>query len=288
MGSLISEKYEKWEQICERRFETLRSNEEELNQFFIQQYGLNNIISPEVKDKTITVRKADLQREIRSLLSYAVGCFMGRYSLDYEGIAYAGGVWDSSRYMHIIPVADAIIPIGREEDFENDILHLITDFLRIVYGEDTLGQNLEFIAAVLGGTGTPQKIIRDYFLKEFYTDHCRIYRKCPIYWLFDAGKKNSFKALVYLHRYDQNTLRNLRLNYICKIQQYDSVRLQNITEMSREKFSRQVEKIRNKLEEIALYHEKICTAISQEIILDLDDGVKLNYAKLEQLLAKIK
>ncbi|MDE5753551.1 MAG: hypothetical protein K2H89_03270, partial [Oscillospiraceae bacterium] len=261
MGSLISEKYRKWEQICEQRFEALKSNEEELNQLFMRQYGLNHIISSEVKERTITVRKADLQREIKSLLSYAVGCFMGRYSLDYEGIAYAGGTWDSSRYVRIIPVADAIIPLGREDDFQNDILHLIIDFLRIVYGEDTLEQNLEFIAAALGGTGTSKEIIRDYFLKEFYADHCRIYRKCPIYWLFDAGRKNSFKALVYLHRYDQNTLQNLKINYICKIQQYDSIRLQNLTETNQKKLSRQAERLQNKIIEIALYHEKIDTAI---------------------------
>ena len=189
MGTLISDKYAAWERECEVRFQKLKQNEEDLNRIFIDIYGLQDELTPEVEDKDVTVRKADLQREIKSLISYAVGCMFGRYSLDEEGLVYAGGDWDISRYKTIIPDADNIISICDDAYFEDDMLGKFVDFVRTAYGADTLKKNLAFIADALGGTGMPRERIRHYFLTGFYADHCKIYQKRPIYWLFDSGKK---------------------------------------------------------------------------------------------------
>ena len=201
--------YDKWAQECEGRFNQLKANEEELNRIFIDIYGLQDELTPEVEDKDVTVRKADLQRDIKSLLSYAVGCMFGRYSLDSEGLAYAGGDWDESKYKTFLPDVDGIIPITDEEYLGDDIVTRLCSWLKIVYGEDTLEENVDFIAKALGGRGSSSReIIRNYFLKDFFKDHCKIYQKRPIYWLFDSGKQNGFKALIYLHRYTPDTIGN--------------------------------------------------------------------------------
>ena len=195
MARLIADKYKEWEAECEARFNQLKANEEELNRIFIKIYGLQDELTPDVEDRDVTVRKADLQREIKSLISYAVGCMFGRYSIDVEGLCYAGGEWDASKYKTIIPDADNIIPICDDEYFEDDIVGLFVQFVKTVYGADTLDENLKFIADALGGKGAPKEVIRNYFLNDFYADHCKIYQKRPIYWLFDSGKKNGFKSL---------------------------------------------------------------------------------------------
>lgn len=284
-----------WQGQCKERFEKLKANEEELNRIFIDIYGLQDELTPEVEDKDVTVRKADLQRDIKSLLSYAVGCMFGRYSLDVEGLAYAGGEWDSSKYKSYIPDADNVIPITDEEYLDDDIVSRLCAWLKAVYGADTLEENLDYIAKALGNKGnTSREIIRNYFLNDFFKDHCQTYSvtgsgKRPIYWLFDSGKQNGFKALVYLHRYTPDTIGNLRIDYLHKMQRvYESEinRMQDMMDHSgnaREvaAASKRKDKLAKQLKECREYDEKISHLALSRIELDLDDGVKVNYRKLQ-------
>lgn len=293
--SAISEAFAQWQLECEDRFNQLKANEEELNRIFIDIYGLQDELTPEVEDKDVTVRKADLQRDIKSLLSYAVGCMFGRYSLDVEGLAYAGGKWDSSKYRSFIPDADNVIPITDEEYLDDDIVSRLCDWLKVVYGADTLEANLDYIAKALGNKGsTSREIIRNYFLNDFFKDHCQTYSvtgsgKRPIYWLFDSGKQNGFKALVYLHRYTPDTIGNLRIDYLHKMQRvYESEinRMQDMmdhSENAREvaAASKRKDKLAKQLKECREYDEKISHLALSRIELDLDDGVKVNYRKLQ-------
>ncbi len=293
--STISEAFNQWQTECDDRFSKLRANEEELNRIFIDIYGLQDELTPEVEDKDVTVRKADLQRDIKSLLSYAVGCMFGRYSLDVEGLAYAGGEWDSSKYQNYIPDADNVIPITDEEYLDDDIVSRLCAWLKAVYGADTLEVNLDYIAKALGNKGgTSREIIRNYFLNDFFKDHCQTYSvtgsgKRPIYWLFDSGKQNGFKALVYLHRYTPDTIGNLRIDYLHKMQRvYESEinRMQDMMDHSgnaREvaAASKRKDKLAKQLKECREYDEKISHLALSRIELDLDDGVKVNYRKLQ-------
>ena len=291
----LSSVYKTWEITCDGYFEKLKANEEELNRIFIDIYGLQEELTPEVEDKDVTVRKADLQRDIKSLLSYAVGCMFGRYSLDVEGLAYAGGEWDSSKYQSFIPDADNVIPITDEEYLDDDIVARLCDWLKVVYGADTLEANLDYIANALGNKGsTSREIIRNYFLNDFFRDHCQTYSvtgsgKRPIYWLFDSGKQNGFKALVYLHRYTPDTIGNLRIDYLHKMQRvYESEinRMQDMmdhSENAREvaAASKRKDKLAKQLKECREYDEKISHLALSRIELDLDDGVKVNYRKIQ-------
>ena len=293
--STISEAFTQWQTECDARFNQLKVNEEELNRIFIDIYGLQDELTQEVEDKDVTVRKADLQRDIKSLLSYAVGCMFGRYSLDVEGLAYAGGEWDSSKYQSYIPDADNVIPITDEEYLDDDIVSRLCAWLKAVYGADTLEANLDYIAKALGNKGsTSREIIRNYFLNDFFKDHCQTYSvtgsgKRPIYWLFDSGKQNSFKALVYLHRYTPDTIGNLRIDYLHKMQRiYESEinRMQDMmdhSENAREvaAASKRKDKLAKQLKECREYDEKISHLALSRIELDLDDGVKVNYRKLQ-------
>lgn len=293
--STISEAFNQWQKECDDRFNQLKANEEELNRIFIDIYGLQDELTPEVEDKDVTVRKADLQRDIKSLLSYAVGCMFGRYSLDVEGLAYAGGEWDGSKYQSYIPDADNVIPITDEEYLDDDIVSRLCDWLKVVYGADTLEVNLDYIAKALGNKGsTSREIIRNYFLNDFFKDHCQTYSvtgsgKRPIYWLFDSGKQNGFKALVYLHRYTPDTIGNLRIDYLHKMQRvYESEinRMQDMmdhSENAREvaAASKRKDKLAKQLKECREYDEKISHLALSRIELDLDDGVKVNYRKLQ-------
>jgi hypothetical protein len=292
---LIEDAFNTWSIACETRFNQLKVNEEELNRIFIDIYGLQDELTPEVEDKDVTVRKADLGRDIRSLLSYAVGCMFGRYSLDVPGLAYAGGEWDDSKYSSFIPDKDNILPITDEEYFEDDIVGLFCAWLKKVYGADTLEQNLDFIAKALGGKGnTSREVIRNYFLNEFFKDHCQTYSvtgsgKRPIYWLFDSGKQNGFKALVYMHRYDENTIGNLRIDYLHRMERvYDNeiARMQDIIDNStvaREvtQATKRREKLQKQLKECKEYDERIAHLALARIPIDLDDGVKVNYEKVQ-------
>lgn len=225
---MLSAAFAAWEREAEERFQTLKGNEEELNRIFIDIYGLQDGLTPEVEDKDVTVRRADLGREIRSLISYAVGCMFGRYSLDVEGLAYAGGDWDAGKYRSFIPDSDNILPICDDEYFDDDIVGRFVEFVRVVYGAETLEENLKFIADALGGKGTPREVIRTYFLNDFYKDHCKIYQKRPIYWMFNSGKKNGFKALIYLHRYSRDLLAKLRTDYVHEQQERYRTQLSHI------------------------------------------------------------
>ena len=290
MSQLISDKFNQWSSECDDRFNRLKANEEELNRIFIEIYGLQDELSPEVEDKDVTVRRADLQREIRSLISYAVGCMFGRYSLDVEGLAYAGGEWDDSKYSTFIPDDDNCIPITDEAFFEDDIVGRFVEFVRVVYGDDTLEENLRFVADALGSKGkTSREVIRNYFLSDFMKDHMKVYHKLPIYWQFDSGKQNGFKALVYMHRWNADTIGNLRVEYLHKMQRvYESeiARMQEIIDSSDK--GREIsaaEKRKNKLikqlKETKDYDARIAHLALSRIDIDLDDGVKVNYEKVQ-------
>ena len=284
-----------WEVISNDRFNKLKAHEEELNRIFIDIYGLQDELTPEVADKDVTVRKADLKRDIRSLISYAVGCMFGRYSLDAPGLAYAGGAWDASKYTTFPADRDNVIPICDDEYFDDDITGRFVKFIETVYGRDTLDENLRFIADALGGSGQPKDVIRNYFLNDFYADHLKIYQKRPIYWLFDSGKKNGFKALIYMHRYAPDTIARLRTDYVHEQQaRYRTAiadlerRIANASAAERVKLSKQLTKLQDQADEIRVFEEKIHHLADQMIRIDLDDGVKHNYGIFGDVLAKIK
>ena len=321
MSKLISDKYEQWKEECEQRFLKLKENEEELNRIFIDIYGLNDELTPDVADKDITVHRVydskddvpesmkgsnyvrTLHDEIVSLVSYAVGCMFGRYSLDVDGLAYAGGEWDESKYKTFIPDADNCIPITDEEYFEDDIVGLFCAWLKKVYGEDTLEENLGFIANALGNKGkTSREVIRNYFLTDFIKDHIKTYQKRPIYWLFDSGKQNGFKALVYMHRWNADTIGNVRVEYLHRIQRVyekEITRMQEIIDNSHDNkeisnATKRKEKLQKQIKETKDYDAKIAHLALSRIDIDLDDGVKVNYEKVQtadgkkmQILAKI-
>ena len=290
----LAEYYQRWESECNQRFVKMKENEEILNQEYISLYGLDKELSANSEDKDITIHKSNIQRDIRSLISYAVGCMFGRYSLDIEGLAYAGGDWKeayATNYKTFMPDEDAIIPITDEEYFKDDIVARFVDFIRIVYGEETLEENLKFIADALGNKGdSPRAVIRNYFLNDFYKDHCNTYSvtgsgKRPIYWLFDSGKQNGFKALIYIHRYTPDTVGLIRSVYLHNAQAAIQNSLQNseyiistttsATERARE--TRKKDKYVKQLNELRPYYQALSHIALQRISMDLDDGVKKNY-----------
>lgn len=321
MGRLISDKYESWKAECEQRFQQLKANEEELNRIFIDIYGLQDELTPDVEDKDITVHRIfdtkddipesmkgsnyvrTMRDEIVSLLSYAVGCMFGRYSLDVDGLVYAGGEWDDSKYITFIPDKDNCIPITDEEYFKDDIVGLLCAWLKKVYGEDTLEENLDFIAKALGNKGsTSREVIRNYFLSDFIKDHNKTYKKRPIYWQFDSGKQNGFKALCYMHRWNADTIGNMRVEYLHPMQRvYEKEinRMQEIIDSNSDnkeinKAIKRKEKLQKQLKETIDYDAMIAHLALARIDIDLDDGVKVNYEKVQtvdgkkmQILSKI-
>ena len=310
----ITEAFDQWQEECNDRFNKLKANEEELNRIFIDIYGLQYELTPEVEDKDVTVRKADFGRDIRSFISYAVGCMFGRYSIYKEGLIYAGGKWNYNDYenmawiaegkpevlsfyskTHFFPDQDNIIPICDDEYFVDDIVHKLIEFVSVVYGTENLHENIKFIADALGGKGQPKDVIRNYFLNDFYKDHCKIYQKRPIYWLFDSGKKNGFKALIYMHRYQPDTIARIRTDYVHEQQsRYRTAmadlekRIDNAAAGERVKLNKELNKLQAQAEETRIYEEKIHHLADQMISIDLDDGVKHNYAIFKDVLAKIK
>ena len=294
-AQLIADRYQEWEAVCAARFDAFKANQEELNRIFIETYGLEGELSPALEEREVTVRRADLQREIRSLISYAVGCLFGRYSVDAEGIVCAGGEWDCGKYQTVIPDADNILPICDDDYFDGDLTGKFIGFVRNIYGEETLEANLRFIADALGGKGTPREIIRGYFLNGFYADHLKIYQKRPIYWLFDSGRNHGFKALIYLHRYQPDLLARMRTDYVHEQQERYRTQLSLLAERmaaadtaERARISRQMEKLRAQALELRDYEEKIHHLADQMLTLDLNDGVKANYEKFAQVLTAIK
>lgn len=326
MKSKIYDSFRRWEEYTEKQFNKLKENEQKINEIFIDIYGLKDELTPEVEDKDITIRKADKEREIKSLISYAVGCMFGRYSLDKEGLIYAGGDFyeiykkckktdggwagvSLSNYKVLndngqeIDLSfevdnDNVIPITDEAYFSDDIVERFKTFISVVYGEKTLNENLDFIAETIGkkGTETSEDTIRRYFVNDFFNDHVKTYQKRPIYWLFDSGKKNGFKALVYMHRYNENLIPKVRLDYLHRMQTTYEKLLTDVndkltSELSmtdkKEAQKRQAD-LNAKLQEIREYDEKIAHIANQRISIDLDDGVKVNYDKFKDILAKIK
>ena len=300
----LEDAYAAWNVECEDRFRRQKNNEEEINRIFIDIYGLQNELSPEVDDKDVSVSHADIGRDIRSLLSYAVGCMFGRYSLDEPGLVYAGGEWDDSKYSTFIPDKDNCIPITDEAYFEDDLVGQLIGWMKKAFGEENLEENLDFIAKALGNKGaTSREVIRNYFLNDFMKYHIKIYQKRPIYWLFDSGKQNGFKALVYMHRWNADTVGNLRVEYLHKMQhtyEREIVRMQETIDNSRDsrevsKATKRKDKLQKQLKETKDYDAKLAHIALSRIEIDLDDGVKVNYEKVQtgregkkmQILAKI-
>ncbi len=298
--SMIKDAFVEWERECYNRFLTLKANEEKLNSMFIELYELQGEVSPAVDDSDVTVSLANEKQAIRSLISYAVGCMFGRYSIDRPGVVFAGGQWDTSAYIRFKPDSDGIIPICDDEYFEDDIVGRFIEFIKVAFGTDTLEENLSYISGILGGKGSSREVLRNYFINEFYTDHCNTYSvtgsgKRPIYWLFDSGKKNGFKCLIYMHRYQPDTIARIRTDYVHEQQsRYRTAiadleqRINGASTSERVKLSKQLATLQAQAEEIRVYEEKIHHLADQMIKIDLDDGVKHNYEIFKDVLAKIK
>lgn len=322
MATLLQDKYEAHKAEVNKRFEQLRANEEELNRIFAKIYNMEGEVPIEVEDKYVSVARIfdtaeeipesykgnkyvrTKRDEIASLISYAVGCMFGRYSLDVDGLVLAdqGATVDdylakmpNSDHVTFMPDSDNVLPITDDEYFDDDIVRYFIDFVRTVYGEETLEQNLAFIAEALGGKGTSREVIRTYFLKDFFKDHCQTYKKRPIYWLFDSGKKNGFKCLVYMHRYQPDLLARIRTDYVHEQQEryraqigYANDALVSAERGERVRLDKRIKKLNDQLKEAIAYEEKLHHLADQMIKIDLDDGVKVNYAKFQDVLAKIK
>ena len=322
MATLIKDKYEAHKAEVNARFEQLRANEEELNRIFARIYNMEGEVPIEVEDKYVSVARIfdtaeeipesykdnryvrTRRDEIVSLISYAVGCMFGRYSLDVDGLvlADAGDTVDDylakmpdPEHVTFMPDSDNVLPITDDEYFGDDIVARLVEFVSVAYGAQTLEENLRFIADALGGKGTPREVIRTYFLKDFYADHCQAYKKRPIYWLFDSGKKNGFKCLIYMHRYQPDLIARIRTDYVLPQQERYRTRLVALDDAvqsaeGREKaaYNKERKLVSDQAAELASYEEKIHRLADQMISIDLDDGVKVNYAKFADVLAKIK
>jgi len=294
----LADCWSEWKTICEDRFKKLKETEEEINRIFIKTYELQDELSPTVDDNDVTVRHANLERDIRSLISFAVGCMFGRYSLDKPGLCFAGGNWqewleqqDSTSYP---PDRDGILPITDDEYFCDDIVTMFIDWIKTVYGASLLEENLSFIANALGGKGSSREVIREYFLNDFYKDHLRIYQKRPIYWLFDSGRKNGLKALIYMHRYQPDTIARLRTDYVHEMQsRYRTAladveqRVKTASTSERVRLTKQLSILQAQADELRQYEERVHHLADQMIKLDLDDGVKVNIQKLSDILTKM-
>ena len=306
-ATTIEEAFNNWADFAEKQFNQLKASEEELNRIFIEIYGLQDELTPEVDDKDITIRKADRERDIKSFISYAVGCMFGRYSLDEEGLIYAGGdfkeyfrcengAWqiktkEGWKESSIDIAGDNVIPIADGDYFEDDSVNQFVEFVKAAFGEETLEENLDYIAETLGkkSNETSRQAIRRYFLKDFYKDHVKTYKKRPIYWLFDSGKENGFKSLIYMHRYDPFTVARVRTDYLHKLQKKHEAEINHldilidsdISEREKAAARKRKEKIIKQIMEYRVYDQAIAHVANQKIEIDLDDGVKVNYAKFQ-------
>ncbi|MFX4301252.1 BREX-1 system adenine-specific DNA-methyltransferase PglX [Alicyclobacillus tolerans] len=292
----VQEAFEEWDGVCKRRFYALRSNEEELNKIFIHIYDLDGELSPHVNDEDITIKRSDKERDIKSFISYAVGCMFGRYSLDQEGLVFAGGTFDPERYKTFAADSDNILPIISDAYFEDDIVSRFVEFVKVTFGEETLTKNLEFIADSLGrkDSETPREAIRRYFLNDFFKEHLQTYKKKPIYWLFTSGKQKAFNCLIYMHRYDKTTLSRIRTDYLHELQmRYDAEKKSLLSVIEGGGTAREISAAKKELKTLELkiaelkeYEELLHHMSDMQIEIDLDDGVDVNYAKFEGLLAK--
>ncbi len=322
MARLIEERYEAHKAEVNARFEQLRANEEELNRIFARIYNMEGEVPIEVEDKYVSVARIfdtaeeipesykgnryvrTKRDEVVSLISYAVGCMFGRYSLDVDGLVLAdqGATLEDylaqmpdPEHVSFLPDGDNVLPVTDDEYFSDDVVARFVDFVRVAYGAETLEENLRFVADALGGKGTPREVIRAYFLKDFYADHCQTYKKRPIYWLFDSGKKCGFRCLVYMHRYRPDLIARIRTEYVLPQQERYRARLARIDDSAaiaegRQKaaLAKEKKRVSDQAAELAAYEEKIHHLADQMIAIDLDDGVKVNYAKFADVLAKVK
>ena len=322
MARLISDKYEAHKAEVNARWDQLKANEEELNRIFAEIYDMVGEVPIEVEDKYVSVTRIfdsedDIPESFKgnkyvqtkrdvviSLISYAVGCMFGRFSLDVEGLMLADAGQTVEDYLSKIPDpanvtfmpdADNVLPITDDEYFDDDIVGRFVEFVRVVYGDETLEENLRFVADALGGKGTPRQVIRSYFLKEFFADHCKTYKKRPIYWQFDSGKKNGFKALIYMHRYRSDLLARVRTDYVHEQQERYRTQIANAEQQREEasgsdraRLDKRIKKLNDQLGETSAFEEKLHHLADQMIEIDLDDGVKVNYAKFQDVLSKIK
>ncbi|QSO48382.1 BREX-1 system adenine-specific DNA-methyltransferase PglX [Alicyclobacillus mengziensis] len=294
-GIRLKDVFLKWCLFTEEQFNQLKDSEESLNKLFIDTYQLNEL-TPEVADEDISIRKANGVRDVKALVSYAVGCMFGRYSLDEEGIVFAGGNFESERYKTFVVDQDNIVPILSDEYFEDDIVSRFVEFVSVSFGEETLRENLEFIADTLGkkDSETPREAIRRYLLNDFFKDHLQTYKKKPIYWLFTSGKQKAFNCLIYMHRYDKTTLSRIRTDYVHELQmRYDAEKKSLLSVIEGDGTAREVSAAKKDLKTLELkivelkdYEEVLHHMADQQIEIDLDDGVDVNFGKFETLLAK--
>lgn len=293
----ISSLFAKWENKCEIQFENLKMNEEKLNETFIKLYKLEKEMTPELATNEVTIRKAELERDIKSFISYAIGCLLGRFTLDQEGIVYAGGEFNRSLYQMFSVDEDNILPILSGEYFEDDIVTKVVDFVRVTFSEEALEENLSFIADALGrkSNETSRETLRRYFLNDFYKDHVQTYKKRPIYWLFTSGKEKAFNCLIYMHRYDKTTLSRIRTDYLHEVQnRMDAEKKDLLAVIEGDSTTKEIsnskkilKSLDKKIDELKAYDELLHHMADQQIEIDLDDGVKVNYEKFKGLVAKI-
>lgn len=303
-SGFIEDSFKAWKRVARDRIERLKGNEEELNRMFIELYGLQGDLSPCLSEEDITLRDADMGRDVRSFISYAVGCMFGRYSLDYKGLAFAGGKWDEKRYASFKPIGDNILLITDRDYHIEDITHKFIEFVKVSFGEDSLEDNLRFIAKGLGLKGTPREVIREYFLKAFYKDHVKAYQKRPIYWLYDSGRKNGFKALIYIHRYDENIAETMRTKYLHRMLEIYRGTVEVLQDfMDKNKDPEKVIQVRKRIQKVSAqirecldFDDKLEELAHRKIPMDLDHGVKENYNRIQMdakgnnlgILARIK
>lgn len=296
--SSIKSTFEKWEQLTENQFSLLKSNEEEFNSLFIEMYGMQDELTPDVDEKNVSIRKADLERDIKSFISYSIGCMFGRYSLDEEGLVYGGGEFNPDKYNKFKVDLDNIVPILSEVYFEDDIVSKFTQFVEVTFDKEKLAENLEFVAEALGRKKgeTATETIRRYILNDFFKDHLQIYKKRPIYWLFTSGKQKAFNCLIYMHRYNKSTLSRIRTDYLHELQiRMDAEKKTLLDVINGDGTTKEIANAKKelksldlKIEELRAYDEKLHHMADMQIEIDLDDGVTVNYAKFEGLLAPIK
>jgi hypothetical protein len=298
-NKFIDASFIKFKELTSNQIENVLKNEIKLNQYFINLYQLDEEITPELSEDEITLIGTDRKRDSISFLSYFIGCLMGRYSLDIEGLAYAGGEFDESKYKTFKPNQDGLILLTDDHYFENDIIVRLREFLSVAFSPDTVDENLRWLAESLEmkKNESPEERLRRYFLDEFFKEHCKTYQKRPIYWLVDSGKQKGLRTLIYMHRYQPDTMATIRFDHLQEIQ----AKYQNEIEMIDTRLAnpslsatdrRNLEKAKisyqKKIEELQEFDKHLAVYANEPIEIDLDDGVKVNYAKFDKVLAKIK
>ena len=291
-NNLLNNTFDEWSKIKFNQFNLLKSNEIQLNKSFNEFFNVECLIDVTIDDEKISVNLADYENDVKSFISYAVGCMFGRYSLDNEGLQFAGGEFNINNYSKFIPDDDNIIPVLDSEYFEDDIVNRFVEFVKTCFGEETIEENLYFIANALAKNKKPSREkIRDYLLKNFFNDHKKTYKKCPIYWQFSSGKENGFNCLIYMHRYEPSLVARIRTDYLHKTQKAIEQAIVNCDNIINHSSSKQEvvkatkdkAKLQKQLKETQEYDEALSHIANQNIEIDLDDGVKVNYAKFQNV-----